>query len=97
MTSGFISCHDQLILDLLLQLSHMGNDPDETGASGHFLKDADGLLSGMIVQRSKALVNEYGVQLDAAGIEVDQFTPRRRLEDAFLALVGDNSRGSGDR
>jgi len=23
--------------------------------------------------------------------------PRRRLEDAFLALVGDNSRGSGDR
>jgi ABC-2 type transport system ATP-binding protein len=23
--------------------------------------------------------------------------PRRRLEDAFLALVGENSRGSGDR
>jgi ABC-2 type transport system ATP-binding protein len=26
-----------------------------------------------------------------AGIEVDQFTPRRRLEDAFLALVGESS------
>ena len=26
--------------------------------------------------------------LVAAGIAVDQFTPRRRLEDAFLALVG---------
>jgi ABC-2 type transport system ATP-binding protein len=26
-----------------------------------------------------------------AGIEVDQFTPRRRLEDAFLALVGETS------
>ena len=28
--------------------------------------------------------------LVAAGIEVDQFTPRRRLEDAFLALVGES-------
>jgi ABC-2 type transport system ATP-binding protein len=26
-----------------------------------------------------------------AGIEVDQFSPRRRLEDAFLALVGETS------
>jgi ABC-2 type transport system ATP-binding protein len=26
-----------------------------------------------------------------AGIEVDQFTPRRRLEDAFLSLVGESS------
>jgi ABC-2 type transport system ATP-binding protein len=25
-----------------------------------------------------------------AGIEIDQFTPRRRLEDAFLALVGES-------
>jgi ABC-2 type transport system ATP-binding protein len=28
--------------------------------------------------------------LVAAGIEVDEFTPRRRLEDAFLALVGES-------
>jgi ABC-2 type transport system ATP-binding protein len=28
--------------------------------------------------------------LVSAGIEVDEFTPRRRLEDAFLALVGEN-------
>jgi ABC-2 type transport system ATP-binding protein len=26
-----------------------------------------------------------------AGIGIDQFTPRRRLEDAFLALVGEGS------
>jgi ABC-2 type transport system ATP-binding protein len=26
-----------------------------------------------------------------AGIGVDQFTPRRRLEDAFLSLVGESS------
>jgi ABC-2 type transport system ATP-binding protein len=29
--------------------------------------------------------------LVAAGIAVDAFTPRRRLEDAFLALVGEDS------
>jgi ABC-2 type transport system ATP-binding protein len=28
--------------------------------------------------------------LVSAGIAVDQFTPRRRLEDAFLALVGES-------
>jgi ABC-2 type transport system ATP-binding protein len=28
--------------------------------------------------------------LVGAGVEVDQFTPRRRLEDAFLALVGES-------
>ena len=30
-------------------------------------------------------------ELVAAGIAVDAFTPRRRLEDAFLALVGEGS------
>ena len=29
--------------------------------------------------------------LVGAGIAVEQFTPRRRLEDAFLALVGEGS------
>ena len=29
--------------------------------------------------------------LVAAGIAVDAFTPRRRLEDAFLALVGEGA------
>jgi ABC-2 type transport system ATP-binding protein len=28
--------------------------------------------------------------LVTAGIAVDEFTPRRRLEDAFLALVGES-------
>ena len=30
------------------------------------------------------------VALVSAGIAVEQFTPRRRLEDAFLALVGES-------
>ena len=32
-----------------------------------------------------------------AGVGVDRVVPRRRLEDAFLALVGDDTKGSGDR
>jgi ABC-2 type transport system ATP-binding protein len=40
---------------------------------------------------------ELVASLVRAGVEVDRVVPRRRLEDAFLALVGDNSRGSGDR
>jgi ABC-2 type transport system ATP-binding protein len=32
-----------------------------------------------------------------AGIGVDRVVPRRRLEDAFLALVGAETKGSGDR
>jgi ABC-2 type transport system ATP-binding protein len=36
-------------------------------------------------------------ELVRAGVGVDRVVPRRRLEDAFLALVGENSRGSGDR
>ncbi|HCT78470.1 MAG TPA: ABC transporter ATP-binding protein, partial [Micromonosporaceae bacterium] len=32
-----------------------------------------------------------------AGVGVDRVAPRRRLEDAFLALVGTSTAGSGDR
>jgi ABC-2 type transport system ATP-binding protein len=32
-----------------------------------------------------------------AGVGVDRVAPRRRLEDAFLALVGESTAGSGDR
>ena len=41
--------------------------------------------------------SEVVAELVRAGIGVDRVVPRRRLEDAFLALVGENSRGSGDR
>jgi ABC-2 type transport system ATP-binding protein len=40
---------------------------------------------------------EVVASLVRAGVDVDRVVPRRRLEDAFLALVGDNSKGSGDR
>jgi ABC-2 type transport system ATP-binding protein len=47
----------------------------------------DGLVADLDgTSRARALQ-----ALVEAGIEVDQFTPRRRLEDAFLALVGESS------
>ncbi|MBG0566800.1 alpha/beta fold hydrolase [Actinoplanes aureus] len=53
--------------------------------------------SGLIVDMNGTARSELVASLVGAGIGVDRLVPRRRLEDAFLALVGDNSRGSGDR
>ncbi|AGZ46441.1 putative ABC transporter ATP-binding protein with X-Pro dipeptidyl-peptidase domain [Actinoplanes friuliensis DSM 7358] len=53
--------------------------------------------SGLIVDMNGTPRTELVASLVQAGIGVDRVVPRRRLEDAFLALVGDNSRGSGDR
>ncbi|MFF0375296.1 alpha/beta fold hydrolase [Actinoplanes missouriensis] len=53
--------------------------------------------SSLIVDMNGTPRSEMVASLVSAGIGVDRLVPRRRLEDAFLALVGDNSRGSGDR
>ncbi|GLY08042.1 alpha/beta fold hydrolase [Actinoplanes sp. NBRC 101535] len=53
--------------------------------------------SGLIVDTNGTPRSEVVASLVGAGIGVERLVPRRRLEDAFLALVGDNSRGSGDR
>ncbi|MFG2063300.1 alpha/beta fold hydrolase [Micromonospora sp. NPDC048871] len=58
------------------------------------LDDADGQL---VVDTFGTARSEVVAELVRAGIGVDRVVPRRRLEDAFLALVGENSRGSGDR
>ncbi|MFD0817414.1 ATP-binding cassette domain-containing protein, partial [Micromonospora zhanjiangensis] len=60
----------------------------------HVLPDGDGAL---VVDTNGTARSEVVAELVRAGIGVDRVMPRRRLEDAFLALVGDNSRGSGDR
>jgi ABC-2 type transport system ATP-binding protein len=52
---------------------------------------------GLIVDVNGTPRTEVVASLVRAGVGVDRVVPRRRLEDAFLALVGDNSRGSGDR
>ncbi len=53
--------------------------------------------TGLIVDMDGTPRAEMVASLVRAGVDVDRVVPRRRLEDAFLALVGDNSRGSGDR
>ncbi|MFI7432805.1 alpha/beta fold hydrolase [Micromonospora haikouensis] len=58
------------------------------------LPDDEGQL---VVDTNGTARSEVVAELVRAGIGVDRVVPRRRLEDAFLALVGENSRGSGDR
>ncbi|MCP2325758.1 ABC-2 type transport system ATP-binding protein [Hamadaea flava] len=62
-------------------------------------------VAGYAVDGDRTLVADLGevsrseavAALVRAGVGVDRVTPRRRLEDAFLALVGDSTAGSGDR
>jgi ABC-2 type transport system ATP-binding protein len=61
---------------------------------GSFTSDGNG---GLIVDMNGTARSDVVAELVRAGVGVDRVMPRRRLEDAFLALVGDNSRGSGDR
>ncbi|TYC06813.1 alpha/beta fold hydrolase [Micromonospora sp. WP24] len=56
------------------------------GSNGQLVVDTNGTARSEVV-----------AELVRAGIGVDRVVPRRRLEDAFLALVGETSRGSGDR
>jgi ABC-2 type transport system ATP-binding protein len=53
--------------------------------------------NGLVVDMNGTPRTEVVASLVRAGVGVDRVVPRRRLEDAFLALVGDNSTGSGDR
>ncbi|NUR73046.1 MAG: alpha/beta fold hydrolase [Hamadaea sp.] len=62
-------------------------------------------VAGYAVDGDRTLIADLGevprteavAALVRAGVGVDRVTPRRRLEDAFLALVGDSTAGSGDR
>ncbi|WP_027342420.1 alpha/beta fold hydrolase [Hamadaea tsunoensis] len=62
-------------------------------------------LAGYAVDGTRTLIVELGeaprsavvAALVRAGVGVDRVAPRRRLEDAFLALVGESTAGSGDR
>ncbi|HEU4422152.1 MAG TPA: alpha/beta fold hydrolase [Pilimelia sp.] len=52
---------------------------------------------GLLVDLNGTPRSEVVAELVRAGVGIERVVPRRRLEDAFLALVGDNSRGGGDR
>ena len=55
-------------------------------ANGTLVVDLDG------TPRAEAVA-----ALVRAGVGVDRVVPRRRLEDAFLALVGGDTKASGER
>jgi ABC-2 type transport system ATP-binding protein len=51
----------------------------------------------LIVDLGEVARSEAVAALVRAGVAIDRVAPRRRLEDAFLALVGTSTAGSGDR
>ncbi|GIF76842.1 alpha/beta fold hydrolase [Asanoa siamensis] len=57
----------------------------------------DGDPRQLVVDTNGTARSEVVASLVRAGIGVERVVPRRRLEDAFLALVGESSSGSGDR
>jgi len=72
---------------------------------------AEEVLDGITAVRSVAWSGGRGLVVDLdgtprsdvvaalvnAGVGVDRVVPRRRLEDAFLALVGGDTKGAGER
>jgi ABC-2 type transport system ATP-binding protein len=67
-------------------LDRLGGVRSVTADGGGLVVDVNGTPRADVVA---ALVN--------AGIGVDRVVPRRRLEDAFLALVGGNTKAGGER
>jgi ABC-2 type transport system ATP-binding protein len=53
--------------------------------------------NGLVVDLNGTPRAEVVAALVKAGIGVDRVVPRRRLEDAFLALVGGDTKASGER
>lgn len=53
--------------------------------------------SSLVVETDGVPRADVVAALVGAGVGVDRVVPRRRLEDAFLALVGEHTSGSGDR
>jgi ABC-2 type transport system ATP-binding protein len=72
---------------------------------------AESVLGGLAAVRSVAAAGPNGLVVDLdgapradvvaalvhAGVGVDRVMPRRRLEDAFLSLVGGDTKASGER
>ena len=65
------------------------------GFTGVQTVEADG--DGLVVNMDGTPRSDVVAALVRAGIGVDRIAPRRRLEDAFLALVGGDTKASGER
>jgi ABC-2 type transport system ATP-binding protein len=76
----------------------------DVAAAERVLEDLGGIRSvaaeggqSLIVDLNGTARSDVVASLVHAGVGVERVVPRRRLEDAFLSLVGDSSQGSGDR
>ncbi|HEX6873236.1 MAG TPA: hypothetical protein VF163_19235, partial [Micromonosporaceae bacterium] len=76
----------------------------DVAAATAVLGELDGVRSvaadgpgGLVVDLNGTARTEVVAALVRAGVGVDRVVPRRRLEDAFLTLVGGDSKGSGER
>ena len=58
--------HDHLPVDAILQGGDMGDDAHQPVAFGQAGEHPDGLLQRFLIQRAEALIEEEGVQPDAA-------------------------------
>ena len=63
---------DDLLFDALLELRHMGDDAHQPPSVGQARQGVHGHAQTLLVQRAEALIHEHGVQLDAAGLGLDQ-------------------------
>ena len=79
-------------------------DVSDVDAAEKVLDELDGIRSvawsggnGLVVDIDGIPRSEVVAALVRAGIGIDRVTPRRRLEDAFLSLVGGDTKASGER
>jgi ABC-2 type transport system ATP-binding protein len=78
-------------------------DVSDVAAAQRVLASFDGVNTveshgtGLVVNLDGTPRAAVVAALVRAGVDVDRVLPRRRLEDAFLALVGGDTKASGDR
>jgi ABC-2 type transport system ATP-binding protein len=78
-------------------------DVSDVGAAERVLRGFAGVQTveaegdGLVVNMDGTPRSDVVAALVEAGIGVDRIAPRRRLEDAFLALVGGDTKASGER
>ncbi|GAA3448747.1 alpha/beta fold hydrolase [Dactylosporangium matsuzakiense] len=79
-------------------------DVSDVDAAEKVLEELDGVRSvswsggkGLVVDIDGTPRAEVVAALVRAGVGIDRVTPRRRLEDAFLSLVGGDTKASGER
>ena len=79
-------------------------DVSDVATATRVLEELSGVRSvapdgraGLVVDIDGTARTEVVAALVRAGVGVDRVIPRRRLEDAFLTLVGGDTKAAGER